>query len=393
MTGIDDEGLIRRLQASGPVSGLGVDFDAVAAEVGRRRRVRRGALAMGGSALTVLALVVGSQVVSRPSASVIASGDSSGRAGPTRVAASGAVSSARGSAVVQPTTQQQVALDASGCPAAWGAPDVPELPVGFDLADALVPSDIPAAVTICRYAVRALSDGPTPSTVAASGPPYQLTASGRLGGGLERVRDDLRLVRRSAGVIRPCPLAPSASYYVALLDYGSGRHVWVATQDSPCAETTNGTFTSDALVAGVFAQAVSGGSWAGFGAPVSACEPTSLGRLGTDRQLVPGDVTRVTVCRPRVDGGMVPSVVGSAAGAAAIVAALRALTPESLGDCPVTGAGGRREAIYVVVSFAAGPDQVVALDPSLCAPVTTDLLKAADPSGSVRAAVLSALGG
>ena len=59
----------------------------------------------------------------------------------------------------------------------------------------------------------------------------------------------------------------------------------------------------------------------------------------------------------------------------------------------MTGAGGRREAIYVVVSFAAGPDQVVALDPSLCAPVTTDLLKAADPSGSVRAAVLSALGG
>ena len=58
---------------------------------------------------------------------------------------------------------------------------------------------------------------------------------------------------------------------------------------------------------------------------MSACEPTSLGRLGTDRQLVPGDVTRVTVCRPRVDGGMVPSVVGSAAGAAAIVAALRAL--------------------------------------------------------------------
>ncbi len=392
MTEIDDEGLIRRLQSSGPMAGVGVDFDGVAAEVGRRRRVRRGVLATGGSALTVLALVVGSQVVTRPSASVSAFEEPSSRHGPTRVVASGAVSSARGSAVIQPTMQQQVAVDASGCPVAWEASEVPEPPVGFDLADALVPPDIPSAVTVCRYAVRSLSDGPTPTVVAAPGPPYQLTASVRLDGGRERVRDDLRLVRRSAGVIRPCGLVLSASSYLALFDYGSGRRVWIATQDGPCAEATNGTFTSDARVAGGLAQALSGGVWLGFDAHAPACEPTSLGRIGTDSQLVPGDATRVTVCRPGVDGGLVPSVVGSAAGAAVIVAALRALTPEPLGDCPSMGSGARREALSIVVSFAAGPEQVVTLDPNLCAPVTTDLLKAADPSGSVRAAVLSAVG-
>ena len=53
--------LVATLRASGPTAGLGVDFESVIAEVGRRQRRSRAVSAAGASVLTVAAIGVGLQ--------------------------------------------------------------------------------------------------------------------------------------------------------------------------------------------------------------------------------------------------------------------------------------------------------------------------------------------
>lgn len=377
MTGSDDE-VIRRLQSSGPVAGVGVDFDAVAGEVARRRRASRGLLAAAGSALTVVAVVVASQVLPRLNPQTLVPG------GSTASVASRSAPAGSGSA---PVAASEAAVR---CPAAVAAPEVPAAPVGFALMGSLVPAKVPSSVVVCGYAVRTLTPGATPTIVAAPGPPYRLTAAVPVTAP-DRFLRDAGLTRRWSGSVHPCPMAPSMTYYLVRLDYPDGTSLWLATADGACATVTNGDFTTDAKLAPALAATLATGRWGGLAVAGTPCEPT-VGRLGSDTELVPGDGATVTICRARPGGGLDPVAVAPAA-AERILTALAALHPQALGDCAVADTGSPDEAFFVVLRYPAGPDQVIALDPSLCEPVTTDLLKAADPGASVRAAVVAALAG
>ncbi len=108
MTGIDEDDLIRRLRASSPVAGLGVDFDALAAQVQRRQRARRGLLAAGAAAVTVLALVVGSQLFAPRAGDATVQMASSGPS--TIVAAEGSSTAAASAASTAPATAGRTEL-------------------------------------------------------------------------------------------------------------------------------------------------------------------------------------------------------------------------------------------------------------------------------------------
>ena len=267
---------------------------------------------------------------------------------------------------------------------------MPAGPVGFALMGSLVPDKTPTRVVVCGYAVSTLTPGATPTAVVAPEPPYGLSAAVTLAAP-QGFLSDAGLTRRWSGQVRRCPRPDAMSYYLVRLDYPDGTGLWLATADGPCATTTNGDFTTDAKLAPGLAAALATGRWDGLHETGTECEPT-MGRLGSDQDLVPGDGATVTICRAATGGGLDPVRV-TAPAAQAILSALRALRPEPLGDCPAIDTGSRVETYFVVLRFPAGPDQVIALEPNLCAPVTTDLLKAADPSGSVRAAVVAALAG
>ncbi len=82
--------------------------------------------------------------------------------------------------------------------------------------------------------------------------------------------------------------------------------------------------------------------------------------------------------------------MASAAAAGRIVAALEALPAQTLVGCARRTPLGPRYA--VLLSYSAGPDQLVQLDPQ-CGPlVTSDRLEALDESGSVLAAIRAATG-
>lgn len=176
-------------------------LEAVRSEGGRRRRTR---LAIGGSAISVAAVVL--------AVSLLLPSSTDG------------------------TAPLPVATAPTSCPAELPT-DVPEGPVGYDGGERLVPDATPQTMTLCRY--RTDEDAPV------EGPR-------QVGSGLDRIAADLALPQELEGSQRICPAVleiPSFSYLVRLT-YADGKAVWVQSETGGCATTRNGDFTSSVGIGG-----------------------------------------------------------------------------------------------------------------------------------------------
>lgn len=229
-------------------------LDAVRSEGGRRRRTR---LAMGGSALSVAAVVLG--------VSLLLPGSTGSTDGPAPL---------------------PVATAPSSCPAEPPA-DVPEGPVGYDGGERLVPDATPQTLTLCRY--RTDEDAPVEGPL-------------QVGSGLDRIAADLALPQELDDSERICPAVleiPSYSYLVRLT-YADGRAVWVQSETGGCATTRNGDFTSSVGIGGDLNLTWTAESWSRQPEPRTSdernCYAYDSGRAGQERQLLPEGYDDVGAC-------------------------------------------------------------------------------------------------
>ncbi len=350
---MDERHLIARLRDAGTPRGVPVAFERVAARAQRRQR-RRTALSVGA---LVVALAGGvpagmSLVTSRPSVSSAAA-----------------------------------PMD---CPNEWSprnptnlATLVPQLPVGFDGAARLVPTDTPASAVLCRY----------PRPWLGTAPPEGEGAV-RLGGDLSALAAELAWTPRQGGG-RGCHYVGSPqTVYLLGLEYG-GRRVWVNAVDdrSGCHIPTNGAFPARPSLGGRFAAAYRTGAWT---LPVSAtanpCAERATGwyqgRLGDDAGFVPEGATTVTVC-PRGAG---PAVPLTGAARATVLAALDSLNtqPQNGYSC-VPGTKNGATPWFLRVGYPAGPGVQILVLPGCTPHVLGTGVQALDPRNRVQRAVEAAL--
>ncbi len=248
--------LVARLQAMSPAAGVEVDFDAVAAEAGRRqarRTAARTGLGVGGIAAGLVLLtttgILPWGMGGSPTSSAVA-----GR--PERAATSPAVADASGAqsaAGAQPSAsgaERSTAYPAELCPTAMATegalpPDAtgswsPPFRAGLQL----VPGERPISALVCRYRLQGAGGvgGPAvPST-------YLLFEGGHIDTGLDILAQDLSTLRPASAPPRPCPLP--ADLLLLRLGYAGGGLVWVKTTatDQTCGGATNGSFRTDVAV-------------------------------------------------------------------------------------------------------------------------------------------------
>jgi len=260
--GTGPDPLVARLQAMSPVSGVAVDFDAVAAEVGRRRSRRRAARA----GLGIGVVAAGFVLLSTSGLLRLGWGGSS-------------ASSAAGAGAVSVASAPQSVNDLSGGPVTPEArssgdattgttadpaqlcpdsvptdPGLPPAPTGvwhspFQPAQQLAPVETPVSAIVCRYRlVSFAADGPgIPTTPAQSTHP--LFTAQRITAGLADLARDLSAMAATGTTTpRPCTaMAGPVDLLLLRLDYASGAVVWVQTKTdvNRCAPATNGRLTTD----------------------------------------------------------------------------------------------------------------------------------------------------
>jgi hypothetical protein len=265
----------------------------------------------------------------------------------------------------------------------------------------LVPAQAPDTAVLCRYDVTTNADfapptaGQTPP--APRTPPYPLTGSRALTSDLQRLAADLSVVIGGSTLVRPCRMmAGPSSFYLLGLTYGSGR-VWVALEQevNRCTGATNGEFTTPAYLGDVVAKAYDSGAWTGWAAPETSCVAPVLGRTGSDKELVPGEPSVLTVCEHAVKPDQpvssdstppAPRVrVLRGSEMEPVLRSLRALSTSARSaavECPQQGPDLSYE---VVASYAAGPAVRIAVAPGCTPAVTTDTLQAPDAAAVVVA--------
>ena len=151
------------------------------------------------------------------------------------------------------TTGYEIVDTSAACDDTAGAaaaeqPWVPA-PPGTQSDGRLAPDADPVEIVLCRYAE------------VTSGPARLDGAPVRVGTGLQRVRTDLQVPARVAGV-RACTSEGPRVPYLARLSYADGD-LWVASTDTDngCAHTGNGVFVSGSSRGGQLAASYDAGVW------------------------------------------------------------------------------------------------------------------------------------
>lgn len=293
--------LVARLQALSPVTGVEVDFDAIAAEAGRRRSRRaatRVGLGVGGIA-SALVLLSTSGILRM------------GMGGSAASSAAGGAPASAASAPMAPgdaTGGQKMAESRpSGSAAGWDTaypvelcpesvptePGPPPDPAGvwsppFQPSQQLVPAETPVSAVVCRYrlVVFGVNGQQTPQPEST----HPLFTAQRISAGLDTLAQDLSTLRPStAGASRACTMMAGPVDLLALrLDYAGGGVVWVQSQTdvNRCAQATNGQFSTEAYLADSIETSAQTSQWmllpadrfgATPGSPVSPGLPVAPG--------------------------------------------------------------------------------------------------------------------
>jgi hypothetical protein len=280
--------LVATLRASGPTGGLGVDFESVIAEVGRRQRRSRAVRAAGASVLTVAVIGVGLQAAgqlgfggggsSTTAGALEDAGSRTAQAGAAPAAAGAAAPTVANGADLAPSVSRQQGRSAGGCPVSVsprstaftssGSPMTTLLPDGVptSVADALpqvhdqlVPATGAVSAVVCRYesAAAPSSQGP-----AAAVPLVAERAVPRGSDEVRRLAADLAdLHGVQAEVTCPTPSGGSPSVLLVRVDYDAVP-VWVVVTDDGCREqASNGLVTTTQPIAQALRRLIVTGVW------------------------------------------------------------------------------------------------------------------------------------
>jgi hypothetical protein len=268
------------------------------------------------------------------------------------------------------------------CPATFvgTAPWVPDRPRGIDGDSRLAPQQPPDRAVICAYRLSPANPGANESL---------LKGSRELNGTLDALAADLTwLPRQLPGSGYACAVMGTGLYlmnYLIALTYPTGTE-WVSSTDDQggCTTTSNGRFTSPLNIGPYVTAAYRSARWT----PIRPHNPSTdndpctrwpVGRLGQERQLIPGTPTSILVCS---------SISGSQAslrtttlshGYQHLVDALNALpTKPTQSGCQ----GDGRQSIYyqLLVHYAQRPDVLLNLDPHCTPAIDNGSLQASDAS-------------
>lgn len=286
MTDDEFDPLVARLRASGPTRGLGVDFQAVAQEVGRRDRRRRTVRGVAASAVSVAAIAVAAQTLGGlfvgggTASSGMAAGPASAQAEAAAPsgdpAASVRAAGADGQTATAAATPQ--ARTALGCPTSVPPVVAPPEPTVFgtslsrglsvpeapgpavlaalpQLQDQLLAAAGARSAVICRY------DAPPRGEVAQ----WALSAQLPVTVGLTGLTSDLAAVP-PAPTSGPsaCPGAGAPGSVLLLrVDYAAGS-VWVAAETGGACGATNGVVTTGYPVGVALRRLAETGQWTGL---------------------------------------------------------------------------------------------------------------------------------
>lgn len=167
---------------------------------------------------------------------------------------------------------------------------VPQAATLAGTSDSLVPPGVPTSAVICSYPAGTNMDQ------QVAGKTFPLATSTTLAAGLDRIPNDLGYQMRARSSGRACTAAggPVTNQLLGLT-YRTGT-VWVAAQDDPnnCSTTSNGTFTADPAFGRVLADSAKQARW--VAPPRDGGCSRGTGRVGSDRDLIPGDPIGFTVC-------------------------------------------------------------------------------------------------
>jgi hypothetical protein len=208
---------------------------------------------------------------------------------------------------------------ALACPSALprpkaGSPDLPWVPAkphNVDGTSRMVPLERPSRVVVCPYIDPRSPAGRSGSAV--------------LSGDLQGVADDLAwtppAVAGSGQACTAVALPTDGDGYLIGLSYPGGGFVWVSASANHCSGSGNGVFNSPAHLSGFAKRWYQAGHWVAGTAPT--CRSLGAGRLGQQKQMVPGSPVSVTACN--VDGGKTgPTRPASATVVRQLIAALNA---------------------------------------------------------------------
>ncbi|MGI9009154.1 MAG: hypothetical protein ACR2FU_23705 [Streptosporangiaceae bacterium] len=178
-----------------------------------------------------------------------------------------------------------------GCPAQYAraAPWVPATASGVPTMARLAPRRTPISAVICGY------DGMNIGAQAG----WKLSGRRVLHGGLAGLAAELAWQpRKVAGQSIACSLVGGSqvNYLIGLTYHGGGR-LWVAATQDPndCVGSSNGEFTSFAVIGGLVAKSFKSGHWPAR-IPASCRAGGTGGRLGQDRVIVPAGATSLSIC-------------------------------------------------------------------------------------------------
>jgi hypothetical protein len=177
-------------------------------------------------------------------------------------------------------------------------------------------------------------------------------------------------------------MAGNETAYLVGAMYGDAI-VWVAAKDDPnsCSQSTNGDFVSGAAL-GVPIHAMFGG---GEPTPTQpdACVGTSWGRLGDDQSLAPEGDPKVTVCRLAADSTYHSTPLDADHGRQ-VLAELRRLKTEPTGHTCEGSGKVSPSRFTLLLSYEAGPQVRIHVDPECAPQVLGTSLQADDASSLVH---------
>jgi len=268
------------------------------------------------------------------------------------------------------------------CPARFvgTAPWVPDRPRGIDGNSRLVPQQAPSQALICAYGLSAANPGATEST---------LKGSRHLTGPLDALAADLTwLPRQPHGSTYACGgmgIGIERTNYLIGLTYPSGTE-WVSSTDDEgnCTTTSNGRFASQVNIGSYVTAAYRSTKWAPIqphnpGTGHDPCVVTPVGRLGQDKQLIPGSPTSILGCSSVFRSPTSLQVTTLTDGFQPLIDALNALhTKPTTSECDED----RNESIYyeLLVHYAQGPAVAVYIDPHCTPAIDNHSLQASDAS-------------
>jgi hypothetical protein len=254
----------------------------------------------------------------------------------------------------------------------------PRRPDALDVSDRLAPTATPAQAVVCAY---------------LHGDAGALTGSRVLDGGLAALPDTLAWLPSGDAATRPCAAylgAADGDSYLVGLSYPHGT-TWVTAPGNHCLGSSNGRFLTSTHVATDAAAAYRAGRWTPPAPTLADGCPTTPGRLGQEKTLVPDAPISVLVCQNfphhSVSAGFENrSRAGTSADLAALMTALNALPTEpdgQLSNCGVTDSVVPVATYRIVFSYGVGPSVAVSIAPDCLPAVSNGSLQATVASGLV----------